>query len=114
MKKKEINLKNWLVPKLRRLSYMWPPRNEAKRLARVERGRYKCASCNNIFGPKEIVVDHINPVVPVDEGFTNIGHFVESLFCEINNLQCLCLACHDVKSHDESVIRNLNKKLDSK
>jgi 5-methylcytosine-specific restriction endonuclease McrA len=108
--KKQQSLKTWIVPRLRRLSYQWPPRNEAKKLARVERGKYKCAKCNNIFGPKEIVVDHILPVVPVDEGFTNIGHFVESLFCDINNLQCLCNSCHDLKTENEDILREKNKK----
>lgn len=102
--KKPINLKTWLIPKLRRLSYMWPPRNEAKKLARVERGKYKCAKCNNIFGPKEVVLDHINPVVPVT-GFEDLGAFVESLFCEAKDFQVLCIKDHDIKTEMENKIR---------
>lgn len=109
-KKKEINLKTWLIPKLRRLSYMWPPRNEAKKLARVERGKYKCAQCNNIFGPKEVVLDHINPVVPI-EGFQDLGHFVESLFCDVSGFQVLCIADHDTKTTQEDILRENNKKV---
>lgn len=110
-KKKEQSLKTWIIPRLRRLSYQWPPRNNAKKLARVERGKYKCAKCNNIFGPNDVVLDHINPIVPVDEGFTNIGNFVESLFCGVEGFQVLCQADHDIKTSAEDVLREKNKKL---
>jgi 5-methylcytosine-specific restriction endonuclease McrA len=108
-KKKEINLRTWLIPKLRRLSYQWPPRNEAKKLARVERGKYKCAICCNIFGPKEIVLDHNIPVVPL-EGFQDLGHFVESLFCSVDNYNTLCIPCHNSKTDVENGIRKQLKK----
>ena len=107
--KKQQSLKTWIIPRLRRLSYQWPPRNEAKKLARVERGKYKCSQCNNIFGPKEVVLDHINPVVPV-EGFENLGHFVESLFCEVSGFQVMCNLCHDLKTATEDILREKNKK----
>lgn len=110
-KKKEQSLKTWLIPKLRRLSFMWPPRNEAKKLARVERGKYKCAKCNNIFGPSEVVVDHINPVVSVEEGFTNLGDYVESLFCKVEGFQILCISDHDEKTLAEDILRDNNKKV---
>jgi 5-methylcytosine-specific restriction endonuclease McrA len=99
--KKPQSLKTWLIPKLRRLSYMWPNRNIAKSLARVERGKYRCNICNNIFGPKEIVMDHIMPVVPV-EGFQDLGNFVESLFCEVDGYQAICSPCHSVKTFKEN------------
>lgn len=106
---KEVNLKTWLIPKLRRLSYMWPARNEAKRLARVERGKYKCNKCKGIFGPKEVVMDHINPVVPLT-GFENLGNFVESLFCKVEGFQVLCEKCHDKKTEKEDKLREKLKK----
>lgn len=106
---KEVNLKTWLIPKLRRLSYMWPPRNEAKKLARVSRGLYKCAGCKEIFGPKEVTLDHIYPVVPLT-GFENLGNFVESLFCKVEGYQVLCVPCHDKKTDKEDKLRELLKK----
>jgi 5-methylcytosine-specific restriction endonuclease McrA len=106
---KEVNLKTWLIPKLRRISYMWPARNEAKRLARVERGKYKCKKCSQIFGPKEVVLDHINPVVPLT-GFENLGNFVESLFCKVEGFQVLCEKCHDKKTDKEDKKREKLKK----
>jgi len=103
-KKKPINLKTWLIPKLRRLSYQWPPRNEAKKLARVSRGLYKCNNCKEIFGPKEIFMDHKFPVVAIT-GFENLGKYVESLFCSEENYQALCGPCHDKKTEEENKLR---------
>jgi len=101
---KKINLRTWLIPKLRRLSYTWPPRNEAKSLARVTRGKYQCAGCNNIFGPKEIFMDHKLPVVAIS-GFESLGKYVESLFCSVDNYQALCQICHDTKTEKENKLR---------
>jgi 5-methylcytosine-specific restriction endonuclease McrA len=112
--KKEQSLKTWLIPRLRRLSYTWPNRNKAKQLARVSRGRYKCAKCNNIFGPKEVVLDHINPVVSVEFGFQDLGKYVESLFCSVENYQTLCFLCHETKTLKENEQRVKNKALDLK
>lgn len=112
--KKEINLRTWLVPRLRRLSYQWPPRNQAKALARVSRGQYKCAICNNIFGPKEVQLDHINPIIDVKEGFQDFGIYVTSLFCKVDSYQVLCVKCHSEKTDRENEERKKNKALDSK
>lgn len=106
--KKQQSLRTWLVPKLRRLSFQWLPRNEAKQLARIERGKYKCAKCNNIFGPKEIVVDHINPVVAVS-GFTDWEEYITSLFCDVSNFQICCINCHDIKTEAENKQRKESK-----
>lgn len=67
--KKEQQLFPWLRPKLRRLSYMWPERKDAKINARVSRGQYECAHCKEegiteLWGPKEFSLDHVEPVIP--------------------------------------------------
>lgn len=102
---KPVNLKSWLIPKLRRLSYQWPPKNEAKKRARVARGKYKCAGCGGVFGPKEIQMDHIKPVVDPKIGFEDFGKYVESLFCSIENYQALCTLCHQKKTDSEQSLR---------
>ena len=117
--KKEINLKTWLVPRLRRLSYQWPARNEAKKLARVSRGVYKCNICQELFKPDETTMDHINPVVPVtgvDDSlplYEIIGKYVVSLLVYESGWQCLCKPCHEKKTREENEIRVKNKALDS-
>lgn len=108
--KKPVNRKTWLIPKLRRLSLMWPPRNEAKKLARVSRGVYKCAICKALFKDKETRMDHINPVVDPNDGFQDLGKYVESLLPYEIGWQCLCLKCHEEKTIAENIIRDNVKK----
>ncbi|MGL5078376.1 MAG: HNH endonuclease [Waterburya sp.] len=104
---KKVNLKTWLVPKLRRASYMWPARKKVLDAARIERGRYRCAHCNLIFGPKEISLDHINPVVPTN-GWDNWDGYITRLYCEPEGLQVLCDPCHDKKTKTEEKERKDN------
>jgi 5-methylcytosine-specific restriction endonuclease McrA len=52
--------------------------------------RYKCAECGKLFMSKDIAIDHIEPVIPLDETFQTWDDFVERLFCDKNNLQVLC------------------------
>lgn len=104
MTDEERILKNWLVQKLRRLSYMWPPRKAALKKARIARGVYKCAHCNNTFGPKQINVDHIIPVVSID-GWTDWNGFIDRLFCKEEGYQILCIQDHDTKTQLENSLR---------
>lgn len=90
---------------LRRASLGWPPISEAKRLARTERGRYLCAMCKETFGPKEIEVDHISPVIDIMKGFTTWDDYINRLFCDVDGLACLCRTCHDSKTQSEVQMR---------
>jgi len=99
---------------LRRATFRWGPKNEAKKLARVSRGRYRCAGYNRdahevsaSLPPKpgnrrrinNAVVDHIKPIV--EEGFTSWDDVIYGMFCEVDNLQVLCNDCHNKKTKDE-------------
>ena len=110
MTKEEKFLKSWLVQKLRRISYQWPARKAAKKAARVSRGKYECAMCKDagvekLYGPKEIVLDHIEPVISVEEGFIDWNNYIVRLFCEESGFQVLCKSCHDIKTYLENDIR---------
>lgn len=104
--KRRVDLQGWLKQKLRRLSYQWPEMREATSKARVERGKYKCAGCGGIFGPKEINRDHIEPVDDPHTGFTTWDNYIERLFCAADGIQILCSeTCHKYKSSREQEIR---------
>jgi hypothetical protein len=109
---KKFNLKNFLINKLRRASYSWPSRKEALQKARVSRGKYKCAMCEDdkLYGPKEINVDHIEPVLSPHEGFIDFNTYIDRLFCDVNGFQILCIHHHDIKTALEDEIRKLAKK----
>jgi len=108
---KKFNKKNWIIATLRRASYRWPGRYEAERLARKDRGQYECNSCKGIFKRGQYVLDHIEPVIPVDKGFTTWDDYIERMFCDVSNFQLLCKVCHDSKSTTEKELRkNYRKK----
>jgi hypothetical protein len=80
-------LKRFLIPVLRRATYRWKDRAEAFKAAKIEYGKYKCNSCNLIFGPKEVCIDHIEPVVSLDEGFTDWEVYIKRMFPEKEGFQ---------------------------
>lgn len=90
---------------MRRASLMWPPISEARKLARRERGKYECAACKELFGAKEVQIDHIFPVVDIIKGWESWDVYIERLFCDVDNLACLCKNCHEVKTASEVHMR---------
>ena len=85
----------------------WYPIGECKKKARIGRGLYKCNICGSAV--KSGCVDHIKPIVPLN-GFTTWDDYINSMFCEIDNLQFLCKDCHDKKTAEEKAIRLQRKK----
>jgi hypothetical protein len=90
---------------LRRGSFHWRARTEAMTAARVERGKYKCATCEDLFGPKEVALDHIQPVVDPKAGFTTWDDYIARLFCAAEGFQVICNSCHDAKTLIEDQMR---------
>jgi len=94
----------WIRSALRSKSLRWLPRSKAIEAARrpykgsnkLQKWEVQCALCTNWFKLKEICVDHY----PVEAGsilsIDDVGQFCNNLFCEIDNLRCLCKECHDV------------------
>ena len=99
------DLERWLIVKLRRLSLQWPARYESIRRARIEPGVYQCNQCKRPLKIKELHVDHINPVKDPRKVKVTLLQFIQSLFCDVENLQVLCKECHEVKSAKENTVR---------
>lgn len=104
-KPKKYNKKTFVVGALRRASIRWPPRNEALKRARVDRGLYKCSSCQQTFKKQEVHLDHVIPVISPQCGFIGFDDFIEKLFCDVNGFQILCKYCHEVKTMLEDELR---------
>jgi 5-methylcytosine-specific restriction endonuclease McrA len=102
-------LRRFVIPLLRRKSLHWPGRQEAKRDARRERGLYECFNCKQLFGPKEVEMDHKKPVINVKTSFTNFDDYIKSLYCDKSNFTCLCKSCHSIKTQIENERRSINK-----
>lgn len=107
---KDSRFRGFIMSTLRRSSRYWAPATECKADARMERGVYLCAICKKATRAKDIKIDHIEPVVPL-EGFTNWGDIIERMFCEKDGFQTVCESCHDIKTLEEREIRKINKKL---
>lgn len=93
---------------LRQKSRWWKPitqcKLEAKRpykgTNKRQKFEYQCNECKNWYQEKLINVDHIVPAGSLNCA-ADLPAFVERLFCETNNLQVLCEACHNVKTQNE-------------
>lgn len=103
---------------LRRASRWWKPISETLKKSRVGRGVYLCNVCQQhvpasivIDGKrrKNIVVDHINPVVDPTTGFSGWDDFVNGLYCEESNLQAICYECHNKKSAEERDLAKISR-----
>ena len=114
---------------LRQATRKWGPIQECLRLARTRRGFYRCAECleevpatimhtqvnGKIKRVKNAIVDHIVPLIDPEVGFTTWDDVIANMFCELDNLQCVCHSCHQVKCAEETAIssaRRAKEKLD--
>lgn len=123
--------KKWkakIINALRKLSFSYPPRNEAKKKRKVAPAIYSCAICEvHCYDGKSekayekhketypdlvygIVLDHIEPVVDLKKGFGNWNEFMEGLFCDEENFQAICNQCHDIKTKKENEERVLSRR----
>lgn len=109
----ESKFNSFIRSNLRMTSRKWPPIAECLKNSRQSRGEYLCAGCKEIVPAtvkvegkrvKNIHVDHINPVVDPAVGFENWDVFISRMFCEGDNLQALCDACHKVKTDSEKAV----------
>jgi 5-methylcytosine-specific restriction endonuclease McrA len=101
--------KSFLMAALRQQSRYWFPKTECLKNARVDRGKYQCAICPAIVGPKDIKADHINPVIPL-EGFDSWSEVIKRIFCGVEGYQALCKPCHDIKTKEENTKRKSLRK----
>jgi len=125
----EAALRSKIINQLRRLSMYWKPKTTALKNAldgfvvNPMTGRdnqaYKCASCGERFLKKDVRVDHIEPVVPI-EGFDrasesvwlgyNWSVYLKRLLCEVDGFQILCNPCHETgKTQKENEARRSHK-----
>jgi len=96
----------WALRKL----WLWSDqRRAALSRGRQARGCYKCEQCGSLVGVGLIVVDHINPAVPVT-GWDSWDGYIERLFCSEEGLQVLCDMCHLIKTAAERSARPRKEK----
>lgn len=101
---------------LRQKSRWWKPIAQCKQLAKRaykgknkrQRWEYQCNKCKGWFKSDEVNVDHVEPAGSLNNA-QDLPAFVETLFCEVDNLQVLCKSCHDVKTKLEKQLKQFKK-----
>ena len=91
-------------PKYETLKAAYLGKQENKKTGR-QANHYKCAKCKKAFPSSDVEVDHISPVVSLEDGFINWDTFIERLFGDGKNLQVLCKSCHKDKTTKEKASR---------
>ena len=61
---------------------------------------------------KNIVADHIDPIVDPNVGFTSYDDWIRRCFIELDGFQALCHKCHTAKSNEEKEIANARRSHD--
>jgi hypothetical protein len=69
----------------------------------------QCEVCSNWVSSSQISVDHVVPVISVDNGFQDWNEFIARLWCDKKNLQRICDTCHDKKTYEERIARLIIK-----
>lgn len=116
----EAKFRSFIKGNLRSATRKWAPIQQCRKNAHRGRGIYECACCHQHVPPtiydedkkkrvKNICVDHINPTVDPETGFLSWDQVIEGLFCELDNLQLLCKACHDGKTMEETMVAKLRR-----
>ncbi len=109
----EAKFKSFIRSQLRAASMRWGPIPRVLAKAKVERGIYHCAECNEdvpvtvrVAGKrvKNVHVDHIRPIVDPAVGFVNWDTLIERMFVEEDELQVLCHECHERKTNEEKAL----------
>ena len=118
-KKPKYNQNSVIRGALRRAFARSPAVQEVMQASRREVPRYnkdgsrhkknwvqrQCQVCGEWVSTSKMAVDHIEPVISVEEGFQDWNEFIDRLWCDPKNLQRICDTCHDKKTSEERIAR---------
>lgn len=86
-----------------------PKFNKDGARAKKDAVQYRCSVCGEWTKSTAVSVDHIAPVIDVQDGFVDWNEFVLRLFCSSTNLQVICDPCHNAKTQAERIARLLKQ-----
>jgi hypothetical protein len=101
---------------LRQKSRWWKPVAQCKQQSKRpykgknkrQKWEYQCNKCKDWFKSDEVNVDHVEPAGSLNCS-SDLPAFVDTLFCEVDNLQTLCKTCHDEKTQLERKLKQFKK-----
>ena len=108
--------KSFIVSALRQATMKWGPMQQCLKNAKPRRGVGVCDNCNT-EGPvsldpeitdgkriKNLIADHIEPIIDPATGFVDWNSWIERAFVELDGFQALCRKCHTKKTAEEKAI----------
>jgi len=124
---KPFHFRSWMIGQLRRISHRYPPHYQVENAAKevyyipsktgkpMKRVNITCAKCGNKFPRKQVVRDHIDPVIDPKVGFPVLPNgeddwnsYLKRMFTP--GIQMLCKECHAIKTGKENKVRRKNYK----
>jgi len=113
--------KGFIVSALRSAFQRWGPKQQVIKNANIRRGWYECEECKQevpatIPNPKggkrlkNILADHIDPIVDPSAGFIDYNTWIARGFVEVDRFQAICRACHDIKTAEERQVATERKR----
>jgi len=107
----DARFKSFIISALRGSFRRYPPKQQCIENAYTttkinpKTGRkckhYLCNECKVDYPRKEVVADHIKPIVDPKKGFIDFNTWIERAFIALKGFQCLCVGCHKLKSAEE-------------
>ena len=116
----EAGLKNFIISLLRKSNFAWKPKKEVIMSCRTDNKLIneatgkpnmtsKCQKCGTRVLEKNLKIDHIDPIVPV-EGWgdttrflgVNWNEYLGRMFVESDGLQGICADCHKDNTDKEN------------
>lgn len=70
-----------------------------------------CPKCNKKTPTYQMELDHKEPLIPIENVFAemSLDVVVDRLWCHNNNLEPLCVVCHNLKTSQERTLRAKSK-----
>lgn len=100
----------------------WGPRHAVIKRAWLKRGWYRCELCKEevpstlpppegkVKRIKNIIADHIDPIIDPAVGHVSWDELIDRAFVEIEGFQAICHACHKIKTAEERLIATERKR----
>jgi hypothetical protein len=104
----DLNMIATAIRQAFRRSYIYLEAIAKARVETVLGIRYICDACGGLFKLKEIQVDHINPIMPVDGSPLKKEELIDRIWT--TDIQILDKKCHNEKSQKENEERRQIKK----
>lgn len=111
----EAKFRSFIRSQLRSATIKWAPIQQVKKKANIRRGFYLCSDCGEEVTAtvvdeekrarvNNVIVDHVDPIIDPEVGFTNWDDLINRMFCNSDNLAVVCRSCHTTKTNEERAL----------